>query len=620
MRFLHKCLNTRCLRISLLLLLDILIITLSSFASFWLRIDLFEHTPSSIFDNRYVLELLPWLIGLRLLCNRLFNLYNWSFSQARFNEGMRLAASVLLGLITFVFFGHIIRVFSLPPPRSIYVLEAALTFVGMFILRFLPGYFLLISAQRLQHRVAENNNALRTAIYGSNNVAEVLARELSQTHGHNCAVIGFIDDNPAHFKSSIGGIQVLGGMLELTSIIEHSRIEQLLLVGDDISGQAMRSLVDICGPRGVRLKSVPAYRNVLHSSALAHFLKDIDPENLLDRQPVNFDSVNMKGFFSGKVVMVTGAGGTIGGELCRQIMAHGIKQLLLFDINENALFFLEMELQEHFPDCRVVLLLGSIQDKPRLDEVMALYHPDIVFHAAAHKHVPILETAPKEAIKNNVLGTFNVAESACTHDVRHFVLISTDKAVSKANALGASKRIAELLVKSLNTKKKTKYQIVRFGNVLDSNGSLVEIVRKQISKGGPITITHPDMERYFMTIREAVGLVLVAAAIGEGEINVLDMGPSIKVEALVRQMVYLSGLIPDRDIEIRYTEPRAGELLREALYDPNDELRCSSFPKIKIICDHRQLDVDAIVATASQISTTVTDDNAAAWNFLFADC
>lgn len=617
MHFLHECLNRRYLRITLLLLLDVVIIVLSTFSSFWLRIDVLERMSSTgVFDNHYIFQVFLWVLGIRLVCNWLFNLYNWSFSRARFNEGMQQAASIVLGTVTFVVLGHVFQVLKYPPPRSIYVLEMALTFLGMFILRFFPGYLLMVSAQRLQQRAAENNKAMRTVIYGSSDVAEMLARELLQTRGHDCTVVGFIDDNLAHLNSSIGGVSVLGSIQNLASIIDGNNIEQLLLVGDELSGQSMRYVVDICGPRRVRLKNIPAYRDIFHSFEYTRSLKNIDPERLLDRQPVNFDSVDMNGFLKGKTVLVTGAGGTIGGELCRQVAGYEIQRLLFFDINENALFFLDMELREAFPERDIVLLLGSIRDRCRLEEMMVEYQPDIIFHAAAHKHVPILENAPKEAIKNNILATFEVADCACKYNVKHFIFISSDKAVTGANILGLSKRQAELVIRNLNTRNKTKFQIVRFGNVLGSNGSLVEIINKQIACGGPVTVTHPDMERYFMTIQEAVGLVLVAAAIGEGEINVLDMGDSIKVETLIRQMIYLAGYIPDQDIEIHYTAPRRGEQLREYLYNSDDVLKSSSFPKIKIVYDETQLDVNAMLTDAYRVCAMATD--AAAREFLFS--
>lgn len=597
MRLLHECLNRRFYRIGLLVFLDVAIVAASYFTALWLRVDLLEGRAETIFNNAYFFATLPSLLAIRIFFNFLFKLYHWSFSHAGLTEGARLTTSLFTGTIAFVVVGHVLQLLPYPPPRSIYVLEASISFFGMFVLRFLPGYLLLVSAQRLQMNALNNNEALRTVIYGDSDSTAMLAKELLRTHGHHCAIIGLIDDNPAHLNMTVYGVKVLGTIRDLVPVIKENQVEQVLLVGNDVPGETMRFIVDACGPFRVRLKSVPKHHGLL----APRFIKDIDPEMLLDRQPVRFDMVDMKGFFRGKTVLITGAGGTIGSELCRQVGGHEVARLLLLDIDENALFFLEAELRDLFPISEIVLLLGSIRDRSRLDSIMEQYRPDIVFHAAAHKHVPILESAPGEAVKNNVLGTFEVADSALAHGVSRFVLISTDKVASGANILGLSKRLAELMVKSMNVRGGTRFQIVRFGNVLDSNGSLVDIIRRQIAKGGPVTVTHPEMKRYFMTIQEAVGLVLVAAVIGEGEVNILDMGSPTRVDTLVRQMIYLAGFVPDQDMEIRYTTPRPGEVFQEELFMVGETIRKASFPRINIAYSEDTIDVKAVIEEARKV-------------------
>lgn len=597
LHFFYDCINTRRTRIALMLLLDAAIIAVSYFVAFWLRIDVIEQSPHFVYDNRYFLDTLPWLVAVRLAYGWLCKTYHWSFRHASLSENVDLILAVLFGSITFVLLGHILQVFRAPPPRSIYVLEAAMTYAGMALLRFAPRYLLSLWTQRL--RVAAGGDAKRALIYGGGGASEMVARELLRSYGHGYALVGFIDDNPAAWNSSIHGVKVLGGMDALPEVLSKNAIDQILAPESGFSGQQMRRLVDICGPLGVKLKKIPDYGRVLDaSSGIAQHLEDFSPEALLDRQPVRFDAVDMDRMLRGTTVMITGAAGTIGSELCRQILACSIKRLVIYDINENGLFFLEAELRAAYPGADVALAIGSIRDGRRLNEIMRTHRPDMVFHAAAHKHVPVLESAPGEAIKNNVLGTHTVAEACMANGVGRMVLISTDKAVMSASVLGASKRLAEVLVRNLKGKSATQFLSVRFGNVLDSNGSLVDVVRRQIAKGGPVTVTHRDMVRYFMTIREAAGLVLVAAVLGEGDISVLDMGDPISVDALVRQILFLHGLTPGKDIDIVYAGVRPGEKFSEALHTDREVMRESSFPKISIIDDGELLDMEAMLADA----------------------
>lgn len=599
---------------TLLVASDMLIIAVSYFFSFWLRIDVLENTSHLVYGNQYILFTLPWLIGIRIVCGCIFRLYHWSFSHAGQSELVDLIVATALGTILFAGLGHGLHLFSYPPPRSIYVLEAALTLSGMVMLRFFPGYLLVLSDQRLQGHKVGIGDTRRTLIYGNDKNTALLAQELLRTHGHGCSLLGFIDDNQAHWNSHIHGVKVLGGTEQLPQLLEEHRIDQILIADAGLSGQTLRHLVDICGPRQVKLKKTSLGSNKARSFSVTHALEHINPELLLDRHPVRFDAVDMGGLLRGKAVMVTGAGGTIGSELCRQVALHEVRQLIIFDINENALFFLDAELRDRYPGVDIQLVIGSIRDRSRLNAVMSEFRPHVIFHAAAHKHVPLLENAPGEALKNNVLGTYEVAQCALQHEVERFVFISTDKAVSSASVLGASKRLAELVVRQFNGKGKTIFSSVRFGNVLGSNGSLMEIVCRQIAKGGPVTVTHPQMSRYFMTIQEAAGLVLVSAAMGEGEINVLDMGEPINIDQLVRQIIFLHGLVPERDIEVIYTEPRPGEKMHEELYSDNEVLRHSSFPRINIVEDTVSLDIDAMLKDA-QRTIAKQDEHMEQWFF-----
>ncbi|MCD8350175.1 MAG: polysaccharide biosynthesis protein [Planctomycetaceae bacterium] len=609
MRLIHECLNTRITRIGLMMLLDAAIIAISYAIAFWLRIDLIERAPHFVYDNSYVLSTLPWLVAIRLLCGWVCKTYHWSFRHASLDENIDLVVSVGLGSIIFALVGHFTPLFEAPPPRSIYVMEAAMTYAGMAILRFLPRYLLAVWTQRLQNNSLDGKDVKRTLIYGVDGPAELAAREILRSHGHNFALVGFLDNNPATWESSIHGVKVLGGLHTLPDVLKRESIDQILLPESGLSGHDMRRLVDICTPFQVHLKKIPDYGKILNARGIQH-LENLTPESLLDRRPVRFDAVDMDAFLREKTILVTGAAGTIGAELCRQILRQPVKELVIFDFNENGLFFLDAELREAHPDKIVTLVMGSIRDSARVNQVMRDFRPSVVFHAAAHKHVPMLENAPVEAVKNNVLGTAIIAEAALANKVEKMVLISTDKAVMSASVLGASKRLAELLVRSLNGKGATTFLSVRFGNVLDSSGSLVEIVRRQIAKGGPVTVTHRDMVRFFMTIQEAAGLVLVAAALAEGDISVLDMGEAINIDSLVRQIIYLHGLTPDRDIEIRYAGPRPGEKFFESLYNEDETVRPSSFPKINLIDDGETIDAEAMLSDARRVVLDGTGSDA----------
>lgn len=592
--------RSRRVRILILMLSDAAIVAASYVIAFWLRFDVISAPPDDYFTYEYISATLPWLLAIRLACGWTWKMYHWSFGHASLSEGGAICLSVLSGTLLFIFLGHFLAIFPRPPPRSIYALEAAMSLAGMAFIRFFPKYLHAFYLRRYPP-VAGLGGATRrrTLIYGAGGNAELLARELSRTHAHEYALIGFLDDDPSHWRSRIHGFQVLGGLGDLPRILGEHGVEQVLVAAPGLSGKKLRALVDVCGPRQVGLKSVPSYNEFLTGPATARKLEDIRPDALLDRQAVDFDPGLMAGFLAGKTVMITGAAGSIGSELCRQAASLGVRRLVLYDINENESYFLLSELSDRFPRLEAALEIGSIQDRRRLDEVMGRLGPEVVFHAAAHKHVPLMEAAPAEALKNNVLGTFEVADCALAHGVGRFVMISTDKAIASSSVMGASKRLAERVVRALGRRGGTRFISVRFGNVLGSNGSLLQIIRRQIAGGGPVTVTHRDMIRYFMTIPEAVGLVLVAAALGEGEVCVLDMGDPVRVEILVRQIVYLAGLVPDRDIEVRYTRPRPGEKLREEICAEEERAKPSSFPRINIVdAGPDDFDLDRMLADA----------------------
>ena len=602
--------SNRFLRIVLLMLLDALIITFSLLLSFWLRFDFRDSYPLYT-TVAFRLELLAWLIGIRLACGWVANIYRWSFAHASMSECANLCVSVAAGTVIFAILGHGLGVFPMPPPRSIYAMEAAFTLAGMGFLRFFPKYIFLIYRARFSERAGVAGTPM--IIIGAGGSAEILARELTRTSGHGYDLVGFVDDDKSKWGSRIHGLTVLGGTADLPDLIDRYKVREILVAVPDFSGARLRLLVEICGPQQVRFKIIPPYPSVLSAGNVTKLIEDINPESLLERSLVQYDQTKVGGMLVGKTVLVTGAGGSIGSELCRQTAELGISRLVLFDLNESDLYFLHSELRTRYPDLDVRLRVGSIRDRARLDAVMAESRPNLVFHAAAHKHVPLMEDSPCEAVKNNVIGTFETAESALLHGAESFTLVSTDKAVASANIMGASKALAEFIVRGIARRGAMRCSAVRFGNVLGSNGSLLQIIKRQIAAGGPVTVTHRSMTRYFMAIPEAVTLILMATALREGETYILDMGDPVNVDRLVRQVVMLAGLTPDRDIMIKYTRPRPGEKLFEELSSGDEILEMSSFERIRVVTSREEdtRDLAEMLAEAQLIARSNDDARAA---------
>lgn len=378
--------------------------------------------------------------------------------------------------------------------------------------------------------------------------------------------VGFVDDAVSSVKIGTRRLSVLGPIEDIPKIIEHHRIDDILVAIPSAEGQLIRKIVAICAAAKVSFRIIPRTVDLIEGRVQLNHVRDLQPEDLIGRAIKKTDQRPLRSFISGKRILVTGAAGSIGSEICRQVAAYKPSQLVVLDWWENGLYDLEMELREQHPMIHLHIVIANIQDVPAIKTVMRRHRPDIVFHAAAYKHVPMMERAPHEAVKNNVLGTWSVATAAKAAGVKKFILISTDKAVNPTNVMGATKRLAELLTNSLNRPGHTKFSAVRFGNVFASRGSVVPLFQQQIAKGGPVTVTHPDMIRYFMSIPEAVQLVLRAGTVGRGrEVFVLDMGEPIKILDLARNMIRLAGFEPDRDIMIKYTGLRPGEKIFEEM-------------------------------------------------------
>ncbi len=429
--------------------------------------------------------------------------------------------------------------------------------------------------------IRRNGEYKRTLIIGAGQLAVYLLRDIQTNEHLQYKVVGLIDDNPDKLKQHICGTKVIGNRNDIERLCRELGVEEIIFAIYSASPTEKREILEICSKTGIKVKILQSFDAILNHKPLITGIRDIDIEDLLGRDTVKLDNKLIEQDITGKVVLVTGGGGSIGSELCRQIIQFKPKKLIVFDIYENTTYDLQLELEEKYPDQDLDVIIGSVRDKNKLNTIFEMYHPYIVFHAAAHKHVPLMEYSPSEAIKNNIFGTYNVARCADEYGARRFVLISTDKAVRPTNIMGASKRMCEMLVQTIQKESKTEFVAVRFGNVLGSNGSVIPRFRKQIAAGGPVTVTHPEITRFFMTIPEAAQLVLQAASYAKGgEIFVLDMGEPVKIYDLARKMISLSGFKPDEDIKIEFTGLRPGEKLYEELLMKEEGLQKTRHSKI----------------------------------------
>lgn len=433
---------------------------------------------------------------------------------------------------------------------------------------------------------AQAGRLKRFLIVGAGNAGESLLREIQRMATAQYDVVGFIDDDPAKRRTRIHGMPVLGTVEQLAEICDKRHIEEIAIAMPSASHQQLRRVIQVCEGTAIRFSTVPSLTDIASGKLRVSQIRKVDINDLLGkfgREVVELDLDVIEAFARDKVILVTGAGGSIGSEMCRQLCNFNPKLLLLLEQAENPLFYIERELHRKFSAVDVKTLICNITDKIRVEEVFAKYRPQVVIHAAAHKHVPLMEINACEAIKNNVVGTRIVADAADSHGTTNFVMISTDKAVNPTSIMGSSKRIAEMYIQDLSRTSETHFVTVRFGNVLGSDGSVVPIFKKQIAEGGPVTITHPEMKRYFMTIPEASQLVLQAATMGKGgEIFVLDMGEPVKIVDLARELITLSGFKPGVDIEMSFTGPRPGEKLFEELSIEGEDMQCTRHPKIGI--------------------------------------
>ncbi len=540
-----------------LMALDICSILSAAILALLLRFD-FSLNKVDVQYLNTMWKFLPYTIVITLFLFAIFRLYHsiWLFAGVTELESI-FAASVLSGMAQVLLF----TIADVAYPRSCYISYAM--FLMVFTTAFRFSYRFL---RRLKRRRTLNRRGTNVMIIGAGEAGSMLIREMMNSRFLNKNVRCIIDDAPEKQGAFVDGIKVVGTRYDIREMVERFQIEEIDIAIPSTSKKMIKELLEICKETSCEIKILPGLYQFVNGDVSVGSLRNVEVEDLLGREPIRVDTDSIMGYVTDKVVLVTGGGGSIGSELCRQIANHRPKQLIIVDIYENNAYEIQQELLRKHPQLNLLVLIASVRNTARMNYIFETYHPEIVYHAAAHKHVPLMEVSPNEAIKNNVFGTLKTVQAADKHGAKRFVLISTDKAVNPTNIMGATKRICEMIVQTYNKRSKTEFVAVRFGNVLGSNGSVIPLFKKQIEAGGPVTVTHPDIIRYFMTIPEAVSLVLQAGAYAKGgEIFVLDMGEPVKILDLATNLIKLSGYIPGEDIAIEFTGLRPGEKLYEEL-------------------------------------------------------
>ncbi len=539
-----------------LIILDILLINFATLCAIVIRFD-FRVSKVDLIFSESILSYAPIHTILTMLIFFIFRLYHSLWKYASIEEMTNVIYACTVSSIV-QFFGMLFS--SHHMPRSFYPLNL------MFLICFIGGTRFLYRSLRMMNQRYRTDSKKHIMIIGAGEAASAIIKEIQNSDYLDGKVVCAIDDDKEKYKSYIQGIKIVGNRYDIVSTAERYNVTDIIIAMPSIPRIEIKKILDICQITGCNLKMLPGMYQLINNEVSVNRLRNVEIEDLLGRDPIELKHENIMKYVKDKVVIVTGGGGSIGSELCRQIVKHQPKQLIIIDIYENSAYDIQQELLSAYPKLNLIVLIASVRNTNRMNTIFDKYRPEIVYHAAAHKHVPLMEVSPNEAIKNNVFGTLKLVKEADMYGVEKFVQISTDKAVNPTNIMGASKRICEMIIQTYNNRSKTEFVAVRFGNVLGSNGSVIPLFKKQILKGGPVTVTHPDIIRYFMTIPEAVSLVLQAGALAKGgEIFVLDMGEPVRIADLAEKLIRLSGYTPGRDIAIEYTGLRPGEKLFEEL-------------------------------------------------------
>jgi len=581
------------------ILTDIICIAFSLVAAIWLKFDSLQ--PQHV---QYLLFIIPVLTPVGLACFWFMGLYNRTLRFTSLPDMVAVFTAV--------------TTYSILKIASIFFTQSFANFSAVFVIDWMIS-LILIGSSRIAPRVALSmleaspfrgwlfnktaQKAKRVLIIGAGQAGESILREIRRNVNLPINVVGLIDDSPKKHNQIIHGVQVLGSSEKIASVAKEYSVDEIIIAIPSASGQELRRIIKLCQDTRVRFKTLPGLQDIIAGKLVSLQLRDIAIEDLLRRPPAEINLAEIAAYVTGKVVMVTGAGGSIGSEICRQILPFQPSRLILLGHGENSIFRTNQQLQgnENLGNIALIPIIADIQDREKIASLFSNYRPDIVFHAAAHKHVPLMELNPEEAVKNNVLGTRNLVDAAHNAKVERFVMISTDKAVNPTSVMGASKRVAEKILKCYARRSQTRFVAVRFGNVLGSRGSVIPLFKEQIEKGGPITITHPKMIRYFMTIPEASKLVIQAGSYGKGgEVFILDMGEPVRIVDLAEDLIRLSGLEVGKDIEIRFTGIRPGEKLYEELLTASEGITATRNRKI-FIARPEEVDEAALMAQVERL-------------------
>ena len=561
------------------MLIDAMLINLAAFASFYLRFEVFGGIPPSYYHVYYHTAIAATVLYISVFY--IFGLYNRLWQYASTGELLSIIYAVTVGTggtAAVVYFYGVAQASTLPfrmPTTAAMLLWLAMVF--------------LIGGSRFIWRILQENTYDRhtpgsqkqVLIIGAGDAGVLAVRELKNRNYRDGRPIGFIDDDRSKLKLRVLGIPILGSRKDIVDVVIDHHIDEVIIAMPSASGESVREIVKICENSEVNLKIMPGVYDIISGDISVNPIRQIQVEDLLGRDPVHVDLQEVAGYVAGETVFITGAGGSIGSEICRQIARFNPGKLVLIGHGENSIFDIEQELRTEHPGIDYITEILDIKDRQKVNLIFGRYKPGVVFHAAAHKHVPLMERNPEEALKNNVVGTQNLAEAADKTKVKIFVSISTDKAVNPTSVMGATKRTVEMMIQSLDRRSQTKFVAVRFGNVLGSSGSVIPTFKRQIAKGGPVTVTHPDMVRYFMTIPEAAQLVIQAGSMAKGgEIFILDMGKPVKIVDLAKDLIRLSGFEPDVDIEIQFTGIRPGEKLFEELLTAEEGITSTKHSRI----------------------------------------
>lgn len=587
----------------IIVIADILAFYISFGLALWLRFELRISMVPRMFLLGYVSFCVIGVV-IMLIVYKVMKLYQSIWTYAGSSEVVRtFFASLVTVLVTVA----VTLAAAQRMPISFYCMGWLLLFFFTAFIR--VGYRLLRRFNLIVVNEEKHEDGKNVMVIGAGAAGLALIREYRTSSYIKDRVCCLIDDNESKWGRYLDGVNIVGGREMISQAVEKYHIDKIVLAMPSVSKKTRKELFDICKTTGCEVLTVPGIFQLVNGEVSVSQLRSVDTEDLLGRDQIQVNLEEILGYVKGKVVLVTGGGGSIGSELCRQLANHDVKRLIIFDIYENNAYEIQQELKRKHPDMDLVVLIGSVRNTHRINDVMRRYRPNLVYHAAAHKHVPLMEESPNEAVKNNVFGTYKTAIAAGNCGVEKFVLISTDKAVNPTNIMGASKRMCEMIIQTMNQRYKTDYVAVRFGNVLGSNGSVVPLFKKQIAMGGPVTVTHPDIIRYFMTISEAVSLVLQAGAYAKGgEIFVLDMGEPVKIADLAKNLIELSGLKVGEDIEIKYTGLRPGEKLYEELLMDEEGMR-ETANKLIFIGRPIEMDEQKFLEQLDRLNKAANDDS-----------